>query len=292
MENETKNTPLTCPLCSAPAPVFFMRKNNCTLYVCMSCKLWFVYPIPNLSEVYSQDYFTGAHGGFGYADYDRDKKPMISTFERYLQRIEKYALGHGKLLDIGAATGFFLSIAKRFGFEPYGVELSDYAAEEGRKKGLSIITGTLADVPPDPLFDVITILDVIEHVADPRDEILRAHALLKSGGIYAINTQDTGSLYARILKRRWHLIVPPEHLYYFSRANITLLLAQCGFEVLEISTIGKRFSLPYIFTTLYAWQKLSIWRWLAQLSERGWLAKIYLPINLGDNMFVIARKLS
>jgi 2-polyprenyl-3-methyl-5-hydroxy-6-metoxy-1,4-benzoquinol methylase len=269
-----------------------MRKNNCTIYSCGACKFWFVHPIPQVAEVYTQEYFTGAHGGFGYVNYDRDKKPMVSTFERYVQRIEKYMPSHGRLLDIGAATGFFLSIAKHFGFDPYGVEISDYAAKLAREKGIPVITGTLADVPPTPLFSVITILDVIEHVENPRSEIMRAHQLLHDGGIFAINTQDTGSLFARIMKRRWHLIVPPEHLYYFNRENISLLLAQCGFEVVEITTIGKRFSLPYIFATLHAWQGLSLWHFLARVCERGWLSRIYVPINLGDNMFIIALKLS
>ena len=255
-----------------------MRKNNCTLYTCIACKFWFVYPVPEVAEVYTQEYFTGALGGFGYVNYDCDKKPMTSTFEQYVRLIKTYMPSPGRLLDIGAATGFFLSIAKRFGFDPYGVEISDYAAEQAREKGLPVITGTLVDVPPAPLFDVVTILDVIEHVMDPRAEIMRVHGLLREGGIFAINTQDTDSLFARIMKRRWHLIVPPEHLYYFDRENIRLLLAQCGFEVLEITTIGKHFSLPYIFATLHAWQKLALWRFLARLCERGWLSRIYFPI--------------
>jgi len=268
-----------------------MRKNKCTLYVCMVCKFWFVYPIPVVADVYTEEYFTGAQQGFGYVDYDRDKEPMTSTFEKYLACIEGYMPHHGKLLDVGTATGFFLSIAKRFGFDPYGVEMSDYAATKARAKGLPVVTGTLKDVPPTPLFKVVTMLDVIEHVSDPRAEIKYAHELLEKGGIFAINTQDTGSLYARMLRRRWHLIVPPEHLYYFNRENISLLLKQCGFEVLEIKTIGKRFSLPYIFTMLHAWQKLSLWQLLARVCERGGLSRLYVPINLGDNMFLIARKL-
>lgn len=290
MENEIQKKPLVCALCGASAPALFMRKNTCTLYACSVCKFWFVYPVPAVIDVYTKEYFTGAHGGFGYVDYDRDKKPMVSTSERYLQRIERYMPRHGRLLDVGAATGFFLSIVKRFGFDPYGVEMSDYAAGEARAKGLLVITGTLADVPPAPLFDVITMIDVIEHVADPRAEVLRVHALLKSGGIFAIDTQDTGSLYARILRRQWHLIVPPEHLNYFNRKNLTLLLTQSGFEVLEIKTIGKRFSPPYIFSMLYSWQKLSFWKMLARICERGWLSRLHIPINLGDTMFIIARK--
>lgn len=292
METDIKEKPSMCPLCAAVEPAFFMSKNRCSLYECKNCKFWFVYPMPKLDEVYAQDYFTGAHSGFGYVNYDRDKKPMISTSEHYIKLIEKYSSARGKLLDIGAATGFFLSIAQRFGFEAYGVEISAYAANEAREKGFDVVTGTSADIPNEPKFDVVTMIDVIEHVSDPRAEIMRVHELLKDGGLYFINTQDTGSLYARLMRRRWHLIVPPEHVYYFSRKNIALLLGQCGFEVLEATTIGKRFSLPYIFAMLYTWQGLSLWRFISELCEHGWLSKIYIPINLGDNMSIIARKRS
>jgi 2-polyprenyl-3-methyl-5-hydroxy-6-metoxy-1,4-benzoquinol methylase len=291
MENEIQKTLMQCPVCGTGVPVLYMRKNNCTLYACTACKFWFVHPVPSVADVYTQEYFTGAHGGFGYVNYDRDKKPMASTFEQYVQCIEKYAPDHGRLLDIGAATGFFLSIVKHFGFDPYGVEISDYAAAQAREKGFPVITGVLADVPLTPRFSVITILDVIEHVMDPRAEIMRVRELLCEGGIFVINTQDTGSKYARLMGRKWHLIVPPEHLYYFNRKNMRLLLAQCGFEVLEITTIGKRFSLPYIFATLHAWQKIPLWRTLARLCEHGWLSRMYIPINLGDNMLILARKL-
>jgi dolichol-phosphate mannosyltransferase len=289
-ERESQGKPLACALCGAPHPVFFKRKNNCTLYACTACKFWFVYPVPEVSDVYTKDYFVGADSGFGYVDYESDKKPMVSTNEQYVKLITTYVPQRGRLLDVGAATGFFLSIAQRLGFDPHGVEMSDYAAGEARGKGLPVITGTLADVPPAPLFDAITMIDVIEHVTDPRTEVTRVNALLKSGGIFAIDTQNTGSLYARLLRTRWHLIVPPEHLNYFNRENITLLLTQCGFEVLEITTVGKRFSLPYIFNMLHTWQKLWLWQTLARVCERGLLSKIYIPINLRDTMFVVAQK--
>ena len=292
MEHVTEEKPQVCPLCKTPSPAFHMRKNNCSLYKCGSCKFWFVYPLPKLDDVYNQDYFTGGHGGFGYVNYDRDKQPMVSTSESYVKLIEKYSLGHGRWLDVGAATGFFLSIVQRFGFEPSGVEMSAYAAGVARDKGFSVITGTSAQVPDEPKYDVVSMIDVIEHVSDPRAEILRVRELLKDGGLFFLDTQDTGSLYARIMGRRWHLIVPPEHVNYFSRKNLSLLLTQCGFDVLELTTIGKRFSLPYIFSMLYKWQKLSLWLSLAQICERGWLAKIYLPINLRDTMSLVARKRS
>jgi 2-polyprenyl-3-methyl-5-hydroxy-6-metoxy-1,4-benzoquinol methylase len=280
----------TCPLCHAQKSAVFMKKDGYTLYRCGQCGFTFVHPIPNSAEVYSQDYFAGAVHGFGYVDYDTDKAPMVHTFEKYMRHIRALVPTGGRLLDVGAATGFFLDIAKRFGFEVHGVEISAFAAAQAREKGLDVLTGTLADTPKDLLFDVITMLDVIEHVSDPREEILRVKEIMRPGGVLVINTPDAGSLYARMMGKRWHLIVPPEHLYYFTRKNIRMLLEEEGFEVLSITTIGKQFTLPYIFKMLYAWQKLSVWKWLSTIFAHGWLSRIGIPINLRDNMFVLAKK--
>lgn len=277
-----------CILCGAASDIFG-HKNGYTLYTCRSCNLTFVYPVPNASEVYGEGYFTGASLHSGYANYDADKEAMVPTFEKYLKRIEPLVPGK-RLLDVGAATGFFLQIAQRFGFDVYGVEISSYASGQAIKKGIPMVTGTLGDVPATPLFDVITIFDVIEHVGDPYAECLQANTLLKKGGVLVINTPDIGSFYARLMGKKWHLIIPPEHLFYFNRKNMRLMLEKTGFEVVSITTIGKRFTPQLIFKTLYVWQKLSIWKYLSDFCERTPLRHIAIPINLYDNMFVIARK--
>lgn len=268
---------------------FFARKAGYMLYTCRACGLTFVSPVPDSAAVYGEDYFSGATGGHGYVDYDADKEPMTPTFEEYLKRI-RHLSGGNRILDVGAATGFFLQIAQRSGFDAYGVEISSYAAQRATEKGIPMITGTLADVPAEPLFDVITLLDVIEHVGNPEAELLRANALLQTDGLLVINTPDIGSLYARLMGKKWHLIVPPEHLVYFDRATMRALLEKTGFTVLSISTVGKRFTLQYIFKMLYMWQGFRLWKHLSGFCGRTWLRCIALPINLRDNMFVMARK--
>jgi 2-polyprenyl-3-methyl-5-hydroxy-6-metoxy-1,4-benzoquinol methylase len=214
----------------------------------------------------------------------------LHLIDEYIRRIKTLISLPARLLDVGAATGFFLDIARKHGFQVSGVEISAFAAEEGRKKGIDMITGTLHQIPQERSFEVITMFDLIEHVSDPRAEIALSKKLLTKDGLLVINTPDIGSLYARIMGRKWHLIVPPEHLYYFTRTNMKMLLEEEGFKVLSIGTVGKRFTLAYIFKTLYTWQKLSLWKHLSHWFERGKLANVALPVNLYDNMFVIARK--
>ena len=79
-------------------------------------------------------------------------------------------------------------------------------------------------------------------------------------------------------------------MYYFNRVALRTLLEDAGFEVLYVSRVGKRFALPYVFKTLYVWQRIALWKALSQLCSKGPLARLALPINLHDSMFVIARK--
>jgi 2-polyprenyl-3-methyl-5-hydroxy-6-metoxy-1,4-benzoquinol methylase len=293
MENDMqKITP--CVACGVTHYRFFAKKNNFDLYRCMDCGHVVIYPFSfDTKIIYGGDYFWGADKGSGYVDYDQDKEPMRPVFKKYLRLIsQKLTRARGTLLDVGAATGFFMVMARDVGFVAYGVEISEYAAGVGRARGLDIKTGVLSEYPPGKMFDVVTLWDVLEHFPEPKKEIIRAYDLLNSGGILAINTPDSGSLYARLLGRRWHLLVPPEHINYFTRKSVRLLLEKQGFEVLVITTIGKTFTLEYILHILSAWTKWDLFQKMAHYCHTApLLSRITLPINLFDNMFVLARKI-
>jgi SAM-dependent methyltransferase len=287
---ENKNIKIECPNCGGGV-VFWGSKKNYKLFICNDCKLIFVHPIPDLVSIYNEDYFSGAGGGFGYVNYDEDKEPMVPVFNKYLDLFDKYKDKKGRLLDIGAATGFFLKLAKNRGYEVSGVEMSDHAAKEARRAGIDVITGDLlSNHYPDQFFDIITMLDVLEHFTDPFVELSEVKRILKTKGLLVVNTPNGQSLLARILKTNWHLVIPPEHLFYFSPKNLEAFLVKNGFSILYSGTIGKHFTLQYIFKMLYKWQKIEFWNILSKFFSKGLLSKIHIPINLHDNFFLIAEK--
>lgn len=288
MENQIQK--INCPICGNEVKEWG-HKNGYDLWQCLNCGLVFVYPLPNPELVYSEDYFSGAKKGFGYVDYDEDKKPMIPTFEKYISLFKKFGKEKGKIFDIGAATGFFLDLCRKEGFDVSGVEISDFAADVARKKGIPVKTGTLdnCDIEKNSL-DIVTMLDVLEHVTNPSQEIIRSKELLKEGGLLVVNAPNGQSLLAKMLKDKWHLVVPPEHLFYFSPKNLGQFLEKNGFKVIYSGTIGKRFTFSYIFKTLYKWQKIKAWEKLAGFFSKGRKSKFFIPINLYDNFFLIAQK--
>jgi SAM-dependent methyltransferase len=240
--------------------------------------------------IYTEDYFFGGNTHGGYVDYDTEKAVMRPTLARYLDLVEQH-IAKGVLLDVGAATGYFLLMAKERGWETLGVEMSDAAAERGRTQGLRMYTGTLDQAPiADATCDAVTMIDVLEHTIAPKELVNRVHRILRPGGVLLVNTPDAGSVFARILGKYWHLLCPPEHLVYFNRKNIITLLREEGFEVLSVGTIGKRFTIQYILNTVSRWLSIPLILKIAQRVDGTRFGTFSLSLNLFDNMFVLAQK--
>lgn len=293
MENDHEKI-ITCVVCKKAQGYFFVRKNGIELYRCGACR--HIFPSPFLkhnSFRYDEDYFSGAKTASGYIDYDRDKEPMRPVFVKYMKEIESLCPGKGKLLDVGAATGFFVEIAKKMGWKACGIEISEYAAEVAQKKGRNVVCGTLSSggTLEEGSFSAITLWDVLEHFQDPHREIYLCAKLLMPNGVLAINTPDSGSWYARIMGKRWHLLVPPEHLHYFTQKSIGIFLENNGFHVEKITKIGKTFTLEYILLIASGLQNFGFLSTIITfLKKYPRVGRFAIPINLRDNMVVIARR--
>ncbi len=283
---------MICPLCGSEKIKYYFTKNKFKLYQCLACELVFVYPFPaNLEKIYGQEYFKKSAGktDFGYVDYEKDKRAMASIFIKYLKKLEKLTPGR-KIFDVGAATGYFLDRARQRGWRTFGSEISEYAVFKNKAKGHQVFYGGLPELESAGEFDAVTMWDVLEHLRDPKAYLKAAAGMLKAGGLLVINTVDKSSCWARLWGKQWHLIVPPEHLLYFSRKNLEMLLNDNGFTIIEIKKPGKKFTLSYIFKTAYSWQRLQIWKILSEYFDKPGWRKIYIPINFRDNISILARK--
>ncbi len=287
---------IICPICGSENSSFFYKKNEYDLYVCQNCQVGFVWPLPdNSADIYEVSYFNGGlknevSNKFGYTNYEEDKKAMETTFINYLEEISKLTAGRS-IMDIGAATGYFLDLARRLGWKTGGVEISAYAAKIAGEKGHKIFLGSLEKLNIAEKYDVVTMWDVLEHLASPKEYLKSIYNILNPEGLLAINTVDRSSCWAKILGKRWQAIVPPEHLFYYSSKSLSELLKQSGFEIIKQAKIGKKFTLPYICKILVnRYNMKNAFKFFNFLSKGCW-KKIYIPINLRDNIFIIARKI-
>ncbi|MEK7160955.1 MAG: class I SAM-dependent methyltransferase [Patescibacteria group bacterium] len=246
-----------------------------------------------MTAIYSVAYFKWGSDDqrvnkFGYVDYEEDKEATRKTFVTYLDKISQLTKGR-KIFDVGAATGYFLDLARERGWSTGGAEISAYAAGIAKNKGHNIFLGDLAELKIEEKYDVVTMWDVLEHLSDPDKYLKSVFGILNDGGILAINTIDSGSWWAKLWGKNWHAILPPEHLFYYSVESLKILLADNGFTIIKGSKIGKQFTLPYIFKVLAHRYNLPFLIKLSDFFNRLGF-KIGLPINLRDNIFIIAVK--
>ena len=233
-----------CNFCGCTERVI-LYEDNVHLVRCAKCGV--IYSLAQMDMVsmkkfYNEEYFISTDSvKRGYTHYFDDKKNIIKTFQKRMDSINRLYPKKGKLLDIGCAAGFFLHVARKSGWEVEGVDISRVCADYAKNKlNLVVHNDVFTNLNfADNSYDVITMWDYLEHSLFPREDILKAHKLLKPGGLLVIATPDISSLPSRIFRSHWIGIKLEEHFYYFSRKKIVNFLKSVGFELLKSCYIGK-----------------------------------------------------
>jgi len=150
-----------------------------------------------LAEQYGYDYFHGKYGGYpksGYETQPRIKKNFCNCIQFALSIIGNKNI---RWLDVGCAYGFLVSEAERLGLDAYGVDISDYAILEARKlfphlreRFVVCNCNELLAIFFQNSFAVISMLDVVEHLENPRNSLIIMGKLLKSRGLLLITTSS------------------------------------------------------------------------------------------------------
>jgi SAM-dependent methyltransferase len=203
-------------------------------------------------------------------------------------------IGSGRLLDVGAAAGFFVDEAGSRGWEACGIDISPTMVRWGHEQlGVDLTVGDLQDLEPSSgPFDVVTMWDYLEHSRDPAADVARARMLLRPGGVLALSTGDAATLVARLCGIRWHLLTPRHHNYFFTSRTVSDLLLRHGFEVRSSGHPGNAYSIAYLAYKLRTLLDTKAVRAFSALSERRFLSRLAVPINLFDIVTVIAVKRS
>jgi 2-polyprenyl-3-methyl-5-hydroxy-6-metoxy-1,4-benzoquinol methylase len=171
---------------------------------------------------------------------------LLPTLSKYMDWIKKYINGKVRILDEGCGFGYFLKLCDKTGWETYGIDISSYAinkAKENTKAQLYLhdIQDFGESVFKDDYFDLITMFDVIEHLAYPFNALIKTHKILKKHGKLVITTPNLNAIhrmFLRILAKQkfWYGFLDVTHTHLFTPFSLKTLVKAEGFKVLELKT--------------------------------------------------------
>ena len=179
------------------------------LYQCRRCHLAFRHPIR--SEAEYEDLYARASEKIWVAD-------ALRTDQKHVLACIAAACPAGKVLDVGCYDGTLLG-ALAPSYERYGLEASAAAAESARQRGVEIVASRIRDLPSIPLqFDVISAVDVIEHVESPLSFVSMLADRLKPGGSLIISTGTLDAPAWRFVGGLYWYCSYPEHISFITQA--------------------------------------------------------------------------
>lgn len=232
-----------CAICEDPsltAVKLLYHLEDYDVLTCSDCGL-----------VYVDEMFESAKGEGIPEGYDAIYLPAEESFRvrsaRDLARIDARVPGRGRLLDVGCGVGYLLRAAQAKGWEVAGLDLDKAAVDIARQAGLDVHWATAEEMPfPEATFDVVTLLNVVEHLPWPHSTLKAVYRVLRPGGMFVMETPTEDFPLKFIARLLFQLsagkITAPVrllyssqltggHVYRYSASTATLLLEKFGFHV-------------------------------------------------------------
>lgn len=223
------------------------------------------------------------YAGMEDPEYERTRPQRLFQAARTMEALAPWKPS-GRLLDIGAGSGILVEAALRAGYRAEGIDPCAWLCQQAAQRGLTVHQGILPHPSVAGPFDVVVLMDVIEHVTDPLSLLEQAAALLHPEGVGLVITPDVRSLAARLLGFRWwHYRLA--HVGYFSRSTLLPALRQSGLEPLLWRRPGWYFPADYLFNRVMRYLPAPI-----QWKPPRILERITVPLNLGDSLLCLFRK--
>lgn len=298
-----------CPLCNSVGySDIYQERGVIGIVGCKNCGLIYTNPMVKKSERNywgdEKKYYEEARLIFiGLAKHHRDPNYLEDL------KIIESLKPDGNFLDIGTNMGFFLRHTQGKKWSVFGVEPSPALSEIARKYfKLNVKTVYLEEAGfKDAFFDIVTMIDVFEHIAEPKKILLEIAKVLKNNGLLFIKVPNAKfSLLKLWLTKKakklkdYDIFDSYEHLAHYTHETLKKMLQDCGFEVKKV-IIGRPIQPPTWHKYVgYYYQYPS--PWILDAKNRilrilfYWLAKIERLLRLGNigylapNIIVIARK--
>lgn len=221
-----------------------LKTVNYTLYECKECLLIFQRAVPTdemLSWLY--DGLIDPEVALSRHRNEEDIAGSANCATEIMQIIDFFSKPPSslKLLDFGMGWGRWALMAKAFGCDIHGFEVSEKRLENATLNGINVVTW---DEMTSHGFDFINTEQVLEHLADPMKVVLHLKSALKPGGILKISVPTANDLKRRLKIMDWRAkkpeknslnpVSPLEHVNYFSRKSLAFMGSNAGLSEIHI----------------------------------------------------------
>ena len=221
------------------------KQHTFDYYGCRECDFLFVEPFPGY-DVYNDAYYRG-EGPDPYVNYeveylDYRKTHRLIEFEDLAQVAEQFWASRSGAstvtwLDYGCGAGGFIKYLtdrrelRRSGgansIQVAGHDLGTYA-EKLKSDGYKILNAEELLALPDGTFDIISMIEVIEHIEYPARALSDAARLLKPGGLLILTTGNMASPVANRLGLNYAYLIPEIHVSLFTSRCLDMLYQRHG----------------------------------------------------------------
>ena len=234
-----------CPICSsATADLVTIRSDFSRVEFffrrCEACGLVFVAnPSVDFAALYDAAYYRG-EGADSFVNYTQEMADpgTIRAYEwRGITRaVEELCQSKEvRWLDFGCGLGGLVHYARANGFpNVYGYD-QGWGAEWAREHGTPLLDESELGEHADS-FDVITAIEVVEHIPGPLGPMRQIASLLKPGGVFFLTTGNAAV--HRDSFTKWKYVHPDIHVCYFEPRTLSEAYRRVGLEPMAVGFLA------------------------------------------------------
>jgi 2-polyprenyl-3-methyl-5-hydroxy-6-metoxy-1,4-benzoquinol methylase len=202
-------------------------------YRCARCEALSIHPVPidRLRMIYPPNYYSFASGQRHWVD--RVKETIDRR--RFRSLLAQVRANRISALDVGGGAGHQLDLLRRADprvAETTIIDMDEGAAHLAEAAGHRFILGRVEHTDLRETFDVVLLLNLIEHVIDPVAVLRQVASVLTTGGVVLVQTPNFDSLDARLFRHRnWGGYHCPRHFAIFNPSSFQRAVAAAGLSV-------------------------------------------------------------
>jgi SAM-dependent methyltransferase len=237
-----------CTICNSSKIKFLFQKNEIQYFKCNKC--FFVFSSPDVNINFQEDITDFEEVYMQYFDQNICDNKNFNFLLTWMQSMT--SVGDKKIIDVGCGSGKFVKHLAKEHIDIFGVEPSRPLYDRFLSKNINFVNSSIKEyvVNSSVKYDIVTLLDVLEHVEYPSefiDDVIKLHS---PGGHIIIEIPLYGSLPSLLLGKKWHFF-NKYHLSYFSKKRLFKLMQEKGYKVVKYKYRGKYFSLEYFIKYIY-----------------------------------------